>query len=199
MKNRENIGIRLAFFFLEKWLIFCRLHKKEWRKRSVHLAVSQAVYFFSPACMRQHFPLAKYLAHKTPRVQKVIEYLSTLSFPKRKYEDCCASIHSFRVALEAETESEVIISLLHDVLEDFGCEEIFYFLDFCTKEEIKDILLLSHFSRTPREVYIEQIKGNERARKIKIWDIEDNLPTSPKQKKYQYEKELEVLRGERYE
>lgn len=143
--------------------------------------------------MRQYFPLSKYLSHKTDRIQKVIEYFSTLSFPQRKYEDCCASAHVFRVALEAETESEVIISLLHDVLEDFGYQELSYLLELCTREEIIDILLLTHFSGISRSQYIEQVQKSERARRIKIRDIKDNLPSAPREKKYSYQQELDIL------
>mgnify|MGYP005843105779 FL=1 len=85
--------------------------------------------------------------------------------------------HPIHVAEQMNTENECIIALLHDVVEDTNVtfkqlEEIF-------SKEIIDILkLLTKKKEIDYYEYINKVKENTVARKVKIADIEHNLDRS---------------------
>jgi (p)ppGpp synthase/HD superfamily hydrolase len=85
--------------------------------------------------------------------------------------------HPIHVAEQMDTENECIIALLHDVVEDTNVtfkqlEEIF-------SKEIIDILkLLTKKKEIDYYEYINKVKENTVARKVKIADIEHNLDRS---------------------
>ena len=82
--------------------------------------------------------------------------------------------HPFHLAEQMETEHEVIVALLHDVVED----------SHYTLEDLKaagfpeDILeavaLLTHDIKVPYEEYIKAIKPNKLARAVKMADLRHN-------------------------
>ena len=108
--------------------------------------------------------------------------------------------HPERMAAKSNNESEVIISLLHDLVEDTGysVESLAMYCDLI-KEEIEALNLLTRNSETYFE-YIEKIKAssNSLAKKVKILDLEDHLSDSsaitPSLVK-RYEKALNMLLG----
>lgn len=84
-------------------------------------------------------------------------------------------LHPFRVMLRMKTEKEMIVAILHDVIEDTSvtladlkakgfCEDILTALDLLTKKKAQDY-----------EEYIASISRNPLARKVKIADLEDNM------------------------
>jgi (p)ppGpp synthase/HD superfamily hydrolase len=77
--------------------------------------------------------------------------------------------------LRMETEAERIVAILHDVIEDSNLT-IQDILGAGYRTEISEAI--DYLTRRDGEEYdhfIEKIKGNVLARKIKIADIEDNL------------------------
>lgn len=87
-------------------------------------------------------------------------------------------LHPFRVMLRMKTEKEMIVAILHDVIEDTTVtlddlraqgfdKEILAALDLLTKQKGQDY-----------EEYIASISGNPLARTVKIADLEDNMNLS---------------------
>jgi len=84
-------------------------------------------------------------------------------------------LHPLRIMLEMETEEEMIVALLHDVVEDskISLKEIAkYNFD---KKIISAIKVLTFSIDQNYEDYIKKISKNKLARKIKIADLIDNM------------------------
>jgi (p)ppGpp synthase/HD superfamily hydrolase len=84
-------------------------------------------------------------------------------------------LHPLRVMLSLNSDSERIVGVLHDVIEDSTytlidlqkmgySSEILNALDYLTKR-----------ANEPYEQFIERIKGNPIARRVKKSDLEDNM------------------------
>ena len=84
-------------------------------------------------------------------------------------------LHPLRLMMYMQTETEKIAAVLHDVVEDSDL----------TIEQLRekgfppDVLnaveCLTHRNGEDYETYIERVKTNETARKVKIADLEDNM------------------------
>jgi len=84
-------------------------------------------------------------------------------------------LHPMRVMLRLKTESEMIVGILHDVVEDSQItiddlhekgfsEEVVAAIDCLTKREGEDY-----------DIYIERIRPNPLAVRVKVADLEDNM------------------------
>ena len=81
--------------------------------------------------------------------------------------------HPIHLAEQMDTETECIVALLHDVVED--TDVTFANLEKYFSKEIIDILkLLTHDKSIDYLDYIQKIKDNPIAKKIKIADIIHN-------------------------
>lgn len=82
-------------------------------------------------------------------------------------------LHPIRVALNVKGKDEKIVALIHDVIEDtsYTIDD----LDFLTEEQRKALLLLTHDDNTPYMEYIEEVKKNKIASKVKLKDLEQNM------------------------
>ena len=84
-------------------------------------------------------------------------------------------LHPLRVMLRMETETDRIVAVLHDVVEDSGVT----IRDLQKAGYSAEIVeAIKHLTRSKEEEYdqfIERVKGNTLAVKIKIADLEDNL------------------------
>ena len=115
--------------------------------------------------------------------------------------------HPITVALSCGGDiSAMIVSLLHDVAEDTSLtlenlrEEI-----NLTAAEISALKLLTHDKKISYFEYIQKIKSNELATKVKIADLENNsdlsrIPAAARTEKdfsrvEKYKKALQILRG----
>ena len=84
-------------------------------------------------------------------------------------------LHPLRVMLRFESETEMIVAILHDVIEktEWTLEKL--------REQgfndtvLKAVNLLTRQDEQPYMEYIEKLKGNRIARRVKIADIEDNM------------------------
>ncbi len=99
------------------------------------------------------------IAHKNQRDKAGSEYI----------------LHPLRLMMQMKTEDDMVIALLHDVLEDSN-----YTADALYAEGIplRIIEIVSILTRKPNESYseyINRILQNKQASKIKKIDIEDNL------------------------
>lgn len=86
--------------------------------------------------------------------------------------------HVLHIAERMNTEEETIAALLHNILEDTEVsQKEIEDLGF-NQDIIEAIKLLTHKNYIPYMEYIENLKSNDLARKIKIQDLKHNLDTS---------------------
>lgn len=84
-------------------------------------------------------------------------------------------LHPIRVMMRFELEAERTVAILHDVVEktDWTIERL---RDQGFGEDIIEAVdLLTRRDSQPYMEYINKLKGNDIARKVKIADIEDNM------------------------
>lgn len=134
-----------------------------------------------------------YAQFTTPRTQLAYKYLKTLPHKKRKFENQNSIIHSLRIAENFTDESLIIISLFHDVLEDFGQREEENLKKICTPRELSVIKILTRSKDEKYSEYIERVIRSSTARMVKIYDVFDNLQTASFQNKKKYKKVLPSL------
>lgn len=85
--------------------------------------------------------------------------------------------HPLRICFKMKTDSEKIVALLHDAIEDhpdklnFGMLEELGFSD----EVIQALKCLTHYKGDNYEDYINYLSYNGIARRVKIADLEDNM------------------------
>ncbi|MBX4152392.1 HD domain-containing protein [Paenibacillus lautus] len=114
-------------------------------------------------------------------------------------------LHPLRVMMKMKTEEEMIVAVLHDIIEDTSITYEYLKKEGFTSSIIESITALT---RMPDESYfdfINRCKQNETARKVKIQDLSDNMNLSrmgdmdltekdySRQKKYS--KALRILLG----
>lgn len=106
--------------------------------------------------------------------------------------------HPIHLAEQCSTESETIVALLHDVIEDApnyrqDVEKI------TTEEELEAIRRLTHIRYETYEEYVDKVAVSPLARKIKILDLKHNLDETrlpiamPESHKQRYTKALQTL------
>ena len=108
--------------------------------------------------------------------------------------------HPFHLAEQMDTESECIVALLHDVVEDTDITFEDLEKDF-SSEVISALKLLTHQKCIPYMHYVEALKENPIARKVKLADLKHNsditrLSTlTPKdiKRNEKYKKAIELL------
>lgn len=97
--------------------------------------------------------------------------------------------HPINVSLNVKGRDEKIVALLHDVIEDTA-----YTIDdlkFLTEDQKEALLLLTHDKDTPYMTYIDAIKKNKIASRVKLADLDQNM--NLKRLKIVTEKDLERL------
>lgn len=109
--------------------------------------------------------------------------------------------HPIHLAEQMETETECIVALLHDVVED--TDMTFEDLEKEFPNEIINALrLLTHNKETDYMEYIKELKENSIARKVKIADIMhnsdetrlDEITIKDIERINKYKKALEILK-----
>lgn len=111
--------------------------------------------------------------------------------------------HPIHVAEQMDTETECIVALLHDVVEDTNITFEELEKEF-PNNIIKTLKLLTHNKKVDYMKYIEEIKKNPIARKVKIADIMhnsdetrlDEITEKDILRRNKYKKALEILKGE---
>ena len=87
-------------------------------------------------------------------------------------------LHPIRVMTKPDTEEERIVGVLHDIIEDTEVT----FEDLKVEEFSTEVIsALKHLTRGKNEKYfdyIEKIKQNFIAKKVKLVDLEDNMDIS---------------------
>lgn len=133
------------------------------------------------------------------RIRKAFNFFISLPHANRKYEKCSSALHSIRVAQEIvksqknsvhtdTTESEIIIALFHDILEDFSFLSAGQLEKYCTTSEIQEIIILTKPVHCSYSEYMKKIQTSHTAQKIKKLDMRDNLKTANTIQKRKYAK-----------
>ena len=84
-------------------------------------------------------------------------------------------LHPIRVMLHMETEPQMIVAILHDVVEDTETTLEELREEGFASEVIEALALLTHDKAVPYEDYIENIVSNPIARRVKLADLQDNM------------------------
>ena len=108
--------------------------------------------------------------------------------------------HPVHLAEQMDSEEECIVALLHDVVEDTSITFADLEKEF-SKEVIDALKLLTHDKSTDYFEYVEKIKENDLAKKVKIADLKHNSDITrienPKkedeERNIKYKKALEIL------
>lgn len=100
-------------------------------------------------------------------------------------------LHPLRLMLRMETDTERIVAVLHDVIEDspHSLEELSH--EGYPPEITEALDCLTKRENEPYAAFIERVKTNPLARKVKLADLEDNMDI--KRFKTMTEKDLERL------
>ncbi len=111
-------------------------------------------------------------------LEKAIEI--AVSAHKGQIDKACQPyiLHPLRVMLQMDTEVEQIVAVLHDVVEDAG--QVWNFLRLQEAgfgDEVIDAIrcLTKDDNDAPYMDYVERIRGNAIARKVKLADLRDNM------------------------
>ena len=108
--------------------------------------------------------------------------------------------NSSHLAEQMDSETECIVALLHDVVEDTKVTFLELEKEF-SKEVILALKLLTRDKKIDYFEYIENLKNNNLARKVKIVDINHNLDETrldeitekDVKRREKYQKALEIL------
>ena len=110
-------------------------------------------------------------------IEQAVILATTALSGKKDLEGFPAILHSLRVMQAGENDDEMIVGVLHDVVEDTQLT----FADLqnagCSNEQIAALMLLTHSKEMPYLDYVERIakSGNRLAIKTKLHDLQDNL------------------------
>lgn len=112
-------------------------------------------------------------------------------------------LHPITVALLVDGESEKVVALLHDIVEDTPMTLPQLLEEGFTKEIVDAVDSVTRRNGEERQDYLIRVKSNEIACKVKIADLIHNSDLSriqcPKQKDIErvkeYKKEIEYLRN----
>ena len=86
--------------------------------------------------------------------------------------------HPFHLAEQMETEHEVCAALLHDVMEDTGMTACDLVAAGIPRKYVDTCLLLTHAPGVPYMDYVEGVKADPVARKVKMADLRHNSDLS---------------------
>lgn len=83
-------------------------------------------------------------------------------------------LHPLRVSLNIKDKRARVIGLIHDVIEDSDKYKLSDF-NFLDEEQVEALKTLIHDKSVPYFDYIDKIKKNPLARKVKLSDLKDNM------------------------
>lgn len=86
--------------------------------------------------------------------------------------------HPFHLAEQMDTEAETCVALLHDVVEDSDWTIEMLAAEGIPNDALEAIVLLTHKEGVPYLEYVESLKSNEIARKVKLADLKHNSDLS---------------------
>ena len=104
--------------------------------------------------------------------------------------------HPMRVAAAFDDDLTKAVAMLHDVIEDTERSEASLSESGVSDEVIESVRRLTKSSSLPYEDYLNEVKANPRALRVKIADMIDNLTDNPTDKQVaKYRRGLMILAG----
>jgi (p)ppGpp synthase/HD superfamily hydrolase len=98
-------------------------------------------------------------------------------------------LHPLRVMLRMDTETETIAAILHDIVEDTRWTKDDLRKEGFSEEVLEVVDCLTRKEKESYEEFIERVKLNPIARKVKLADLEDNMDVKrikePKEKDWE--------------
>lgn len=109
--------------------------------------------------------------------------------------------HPFYLAMQMDSEEEIIVALLHDVIEDSNYELNDLIAMGFSQRVVEAIACLTHNQYLSYDDYIKKISYNELAKKVKIADLKhnsnlsrlDEITDDDIRRLNKYKKALEIL------
>jgi hypothetical protein len=84
--------------------------------------------------------------------------------------------HAFRVARQLQKDGDAwLVGLLHDVLEDTDLKADDLIVSGVPAHVVDAVVALTKRPDEPYAGYIERVRANELARRVKLVDLQDNL------------------------
>lgn len=113
-----------------------------------------------------------------PMYQKALRFITEKHAGQKRRNGNPYIIHPIRVSQEVHSDTEKVVALLHDVLEDTTAtyDEV---LGLFGEEIAIAVLALTKTKGEPYMEYIHRVKRNPLAITVKIADMSDNLSDSP--------------------
>ncbi len=114
----------------------------------------------------------------TPLINKVLKFIYKAHDGAADRSGVPYVFHPFSVAQSLERENEVLLALLHDVVEDTD----YTFDDIralgVPEEVVEALKLLTHDKNVPYLDYVREVKKNPLARAVKLADLRHNSDLS---------------------
>lgn len=112
---------------------------------------------------------------KIPNLEDAIRLAAAAHYGQKDKAGAPYILHPLKVMVRMGAEVEMIVAVLHDVIEDTPhtlaeLQSLGYPVAI-----IEAIECLTHRDNETYEQYIQRLKGNELARKVKLADLEDNM------------------------
>ena len=142
--------------------------------------------------------------HSKEMLERAIDMASLGHFGQRDKSDAPYILHVLRVMLRGKTYQEMIVGVLHDIVEDTSATINEIEMRF-GKEIAEAVDCITHRPLERNDDYIQRVMTDPLARQVKIYDLEDNishermkeLDNLTKERLLQkYIKALRVLKGE---
>lgn len=84
-------------------------------------------------------------------------------------------LHPFRIAMKCLTDDEIMVALLHDVIEDSDFDAVRLRAEGIPENVVEAVETITRKEGESYENFIMRIKDNSLARRVKLIDLEDNL------------------------
>ena len=110
--------------------------------------------------------------------KEALKFIAKKHAGQTRYNGNPYIIHPIRVSQELKSDTEKVVALLHDVVEDTDTT-LAEISDLFGPEVTAAVEALTARKGESYEDYIRRVKVNEIARIVKIADISDNLSDSP--------------------
>lgn len=105
--------------------------------------------------------------------------------------------HAFRVARQLKDDGDAwLVGLLHDVLEDTDLNADDLLASGVPSHVVEAVVVLTKEPDEPYDRYIERVRDDELARRVKLADLQDNLAhteENEKPRRQRYESALRAL------
>lgn len=108
-------------------------------------------------------------------LDQAIHFATTAHSGQKDKHGLPAIFHPLSVMMKCDTEEEMVVAVLHDVLEDTSWNLASMSELNLSTEQIDALISLTRRPKEKYEDYIQRVKQDKLATKIKLKDLEHNL------------------------